>query len=163
ETRCEIIDPIDGYPRPVAGLILPYASAVGSGGLARLLPNQWDMCLVPGLRLHRIPDAVEEFTGFCKGADLWGGDYLGYGPMNNSTRTPRTSCGRRTFGTASKNIGCSNSSAGFAPDVRNAMSSDELLLRRAIVFVSAFVYWVGVAVQARRIRRQIGRSPNVRP
>jgi protein-S-isoprenylcysteine O-methyltransferase Ste14 len=43
------------------------------------------------------------------------------------------------------------------------MSSDELLLRRAIVFVSAFVYWVGVAVQARRIRRQIGRSPNVRP
>ena len=83
ETRCEIIDPIDGYPRPVAGLILPYASAVGSGGLARLLPNQWDMCLVPGLRLHRIPDAVEEFTGFCKGADLWGGDYLGYGPMNH--------------------------------------------------------------------------------
>lgn len=43
------------------------------------------------------------------------------------------------------------------------MSSDELLWRRAIVFVSAFVYWAGVAVQARRIRRQIGRSPNVRP
>ena len=41
--------------------------------------------------------------------------------------------------------------------------TDELLLRQAIVFGSAFVYWAGVAIQARRIRRHIGRSPNVKP
>jgi hypothetical protein len=33
--------------------------------------------------LHSIPDSVEEFTGFCKGADPLGGDFLGYGPMNH--------------------------------------------------------------------------------
>jgi protein-S-isoprenylcysteine O-methyltransferase Ste14 len=43
------------------------------------------------------------------------------------------------------------------------MSKEELLLRQAMVFVSAFVYWAGVGVQARRIRRHIGRSPNVKP
>jgi protein-S-isoprenylcysteine O-methyltransferase Ste14 len=43
------------------------------------------------------------------------------------------------------------------------MSKDALLLRQAIVFISAFVYWAGVAIQARRIRRHIGRSPNVKP
>ena len=37
-----------------------------------------------GFRLRRIPDSVEEFTGFCKKNDLLGGDYLGYGPANQS-------------------------------------------------------------------------------
>lgn len=36
-------------------------------------------------------------------------------------------------------------------------------MRRAVVLGAALVYWVGVLVQVRRIRRQIGRSPNVRP
>jgi protein-S-isoprenylcysteine O-methyltransferase Ste14 len=43
------------------------------------------------------------------------------------------------------------------------MSTSELLLRQATVFISALAYWAGVGVQARRIRRHIGRSPNVKP
>lgn len=79
ENRCDILDPVTGQRRPVAGLRLPYATSVGAGGLTRLLPNQWDMLL----RLRTIPDSVEEFTGFCKGRDLLGGDFLGYGRANH--------------------------------------------------------------------------------
>ena len=43
------------------------------------------------------------------------------------------------------------------------MNSDELLLRRAVVFGSALVYWAGVVVQARRVRKRIGRAPNLKP
>ena len=43
------------------------------------------------------------------------------------------------------------------------MGTEELFWRRAVVFGSALVYWAGVWVQARRVRRQIGRSPNVKP
>jgi hypothetical protein len=78
EERNEITDPLTGQRRPVVGLTLPYATAVGAGGLSRILPNQWDMTF----SLHTIPDSVEEFTGFCKGWDLTGGDYLGYGSAN---------------------------------------------------------------------------------
>ena len=79
EERCEIIDPLTGQLCPVAGLRLPYATSVGAGGLTRLLPNQWSI----NTRLRTIPDSVEEFTGFCKEQDLFGGDYLGYGPANH--------------------------------------------------------------------------------
>lgn len=43
------------------------------------------------------------------------------------------------------------------------MPDAELFANRVVVFVSAVVYWAGVYVQARRIRRQIGHSPNVKP
>jgi protein-S-isoprenylcysteine O-methyltransferase Ste14 len=43
------------------------------------------------------------------------------------------------------------------------MAADELFLRRAIVTGSAVVYWMGVWIQARRVRRRIGRSPNLKP
>jgi protein-S-isoprenylcysteine O-methyltransferase Ste14 len=43
------------------------------------------------------------------------------------------------------------------------MPPDDVFLARAVVVGSALVYWAGVLVQARRIRRHIGRSPNVRP
>jgi protein-S-isoprenylcysteine O-methyltransferase Ste14 len=43
------------------------------------------------------------------------------------------------------------------------MTSDEFLLRRAVVLGSALIYWVGVSLQARRVRRQIGRAPNLKP
>ena len=33
--------------------------------------------------MRTIPDSVEEFTGFCKGKDLTGGDFLGYGSANH--------------------------------------------------------------------------------
>ncbi len=78
EDRCEITDPLTGQLRPVVGLRLPYVSAVGSGGPTRLLPSQWSM----NGKLRAIPDTVEDFTGFCKGLDLLGGEFLGYGPAN---------------------------------------------------------------------------------
>jgi hypothetical protein len=78
EKRHEIIDPLTGKPRPVASLQLSYVAATGSGGLTRLLPNQWEMFL----KLHTIPDSAVEFTGFYKGMDLLGGDFLGFGPLN---------------------------------------------------------------------------------
>jgi protein-S-isoprenylcysteine O-methyltransferase Ste14 len=43
------------------------------------------------------------------------------------------------------------------------MDPDVPALNRVIVFASAVLYWAGVVVQARRLRRRIGRSPNVRP
>jgi hypothetical protein len=79
EDRWAIIDPLTGRERPVVGLQLPYVTAVGAGGLTRLLPNQWSMTL----RLRRIPDTAEEFTGFLKTFDLLGGDFLGYGAINH--------------------------------------------------------------------------------
>jgi hypothetical protein len=82
EERWEITDPLSGRTRPVAGLALPYVSVVGAGGFTRILPTQWNMCF-PWLSLHRIPDSVEEFTGFCKKRDPLGGDFLGYGSVNH--------------------------------------------------------------------------------
>ncbi len=43
------------------------------------------------------------------------------------------------------------------------MATDSLSFNRAVVFGSAIVYWAGVWVQARRVRRRIGRSANTRP
>ena len=43
------------------------------------------------------------------------------------------------------------------------MSTDELFWRRAIVSASGLIYWIGVWVLARRVRKQIGRSPNLKP
>jgi hypothetical protein len=79
ENRFDIIDPLTGKSRPVVGLELSYATAAVAGGLARALPNQWGM----NGKLRKIPDQVEEFTGFQKGLDLLGGDFLGYGPAND--------------------------------------------------------------------------------
>jgi len=39
----------------------------------------------------------------------------------------------------------------------------DLTANRVAVFVSGVVYWAGVFIQARRIRRRIGHSPNVKP
>ena len=83
EESCDILDPHTGRRRPVVGLQLPYVTAMGAGGLTRILPNQWDTCG----RLRDIPDSVEEFTGFFKGKDLYGGDWLGYGPANHFQST----------------------------------------------------------------------------
>ena len=43
------------------------------------------------------------------------------------------------------------------------MPIDDLFIRQVIVFAIALVYWAGVMVQARSVRRRIGRQPNVRP
>lgn len=41
--------------------------------------------------------------------------------------------------------------------------TEDFVVRRAAVFASALVYWGGVWLQARRVRRLIGRAPNVAP
>ncbi len=43
------------------------------------------------------------------------------------------------------------------------MGLDPLLLRKAIVAASGVIYWAGVFVNARRVRKKIGRSPNMTP
>lgn len=43
------------------------------------------------------------------------------------------------------------------------MAIDDLTLRRAVVFASALIYWTGVFVQIRRVRKRTGRSANSRP
>ncbi len=66
ENRTSIIDPLTGKAQPVVGLTVAYGSAVGAGGFALLLPNQWESLDT----LRKIPDTVDEFTGFFVEADL---------------------------------------------------------------------------------------------
>lgn len=42
-------------------------------------------------------------------------------------------------------------------------AGDEQLWQRLLVALSGLVYWGGVAVQARRVRQRIGRTPNLKP
>jgi len=42
-------------------------------------------------------------------------------------------------------------------------AGDELLWQRIVVASSGLVYWVGVLIQARRVRKKIGRTPNLKP
>ena len=60
EDRTAIVDPFSGAQRSVVGLQVPYAAALATGKLPRLLLGQWSM--LP--RLRDIPDTVAEFTGF---------------------------------------------------------------------------------------------------
>jgi protein-S-isoprenylcysteine O-methyltransferase Ste14 len=43
------------------------------------------------------------------------------------------------------------------------MPADNVFLNRAVVLGSVLLYWGGVLVQARRVRRRIGKSPNLKP
>jgi pimeloyl-ACP methyl ester carboxylesterase len=70
ENRTTIVDPITRKDRPVVGVKVSYASAVGAGGATFLMPNQWSMAD----KLQSIPDTVLEFTGFAIPIDLIGGD-----------------------------------------------------------------------------------------
>jgi hypothetical protein len=71
EPRTEIVDPITGKQRPVVGLKVPYAAAMATGKLPRLLLGQWSMLS----RLHQIPDTVKEFTGFSFEWDAIAGNF----------------------------------------------------------------------------------------
>jgi hypothetical protein len=66
ENRMTIVDPLTGARHPVVGVTVSYASVVGAGGLALILPNQWGMTH----RLRDIPDTVDEFTGFSINGDI---------------------------------------------------------------------------------------------
>jgi hypothetical protein len=71
EPRTAIVDPLSGELRPVVGLKVPYAAALATGKLPRLLLGQWDMLA----RLREIPDTVEEFTGFSSEWDPIAGNF----------------------------------------------------------------------------------------
>jgi protein-S-isoprenylcysteine O-methyltransferase Ste14 len=43
------------------------------------------------------------------------------------------------------------------------MDGGEFVLRRAVVCASGLIYWGGVFLQARRVRKKIGRTPNLTP
>jgi hypothetical protein len=67
ENRTTITDPLTGKLRPVVGTSVAYASAIGAGGWALLLPNQGaDLST-----LRAIPDNVDEFTGYFITVDLF--------------------------------------------------------------------------------------------
>jgi hypothetical protein len=115
EGRFEITDPLTGSARTVVGLQLPYVTTVGAGGLTRFLPNQWSMWG----RLRKIPDSVEEFTGFYKGLDLLGGDFLGYGSANHSKPDGRAVV--RTIRLPARYH------HGAIPDTKHLLASQELM------------------------------------
>jgi hypothetical protein len=60
EDRYAIVDPLTGAERPVVGLRVPYAAALATGSLMRVLLGQWGMIS----RLRSVPDTVDEFTGY---------------------------------------------------------------------------------------------------
>jgi hypothetical protein len=60
EDRFTVVDPLTGEERPVVGLKVPYAAALATGSLMRVLLGQWGMLS----RLRTVPDTVGEFTGF---------------------------------------------------------------------------------------------------
>jgi hypothetical protein len=66
ENRFTIVDPLTGEKRPVVGVSVAYASAVGAGGIALWSPFHWSMAQ----RLHVIPNTVDDFTGFNIDFDL---------------------------------------------------------------------------------------------
>ncbi len=78
EHRTSITDPYDGGVRPVVGLKLPYAAAMATGKLPRLLLGQWTMLG----KLRSIPDSVVEFTGFTILWDPIAGTFPGYEPYH---------------------------------------------------------------------------------
>jgi hypothetical protein len=65
EPRTTIVDPFTGRERPVVGLQVSLASAVGAGGPSFIFPNNWD---VIG-RLRDIPDTAVQFNGYFIGID----------------------------------------------------------------------------------------------
>jgi hypothetical protein len=60
EDRYAVVDPLTGADRPVVGLRVPYAAALATGSLMRVLLGQWGMVA----RLRTVPDTVDEFTGY---------------------------------------------------------------------------------------------------
>lgn len=67
EERDYIVDPLTGRKQPVVGMRIAYVSAIGAGGAAFILPNQWSLLG----KLRTIPDTVEEFVGYSIDVDFW--------------------------------------------------------------------------------------------
>lgn len=89
EPRFAIRDPQSGLEQPVVGFRIPFASAIATGTLFRVLLGQWTMLA----KLRRIPDTVDEFTGFALAGDLigaGGGPYtaIGHAKVRNVRLPP---------------------------------------------------------------------------
>jgi hypothetical protein len=70
-------------------------------------------------RLRKIPDSAEEFTGFSKGMDLLGGDFLGYGSANDYHSTSNA---------VVRNVRLPTGSAhGWIPDAKPLLKSQEIM------------------------------------
>ena len=70
-SRTWIVDPYTGAERPVVGVRVAFGAAIATGTLPRLLLGQWSMLS----RLRRIPDTVDEFTGFTIAWDPIAGNF----------------------------------------------------------------------------------------
>jgi hypothetical protein len=81
-SRTAITDPLTGALRPVVGLRVAYAAALATGPLPRLLLGQWSMLR----RLRRVPDTVDEFTGFILPHDPIAGNLFGDNPYTSLGR-----------------------------------------------------------------------------
>jgi hypothetical protein len=73
EPRTSIVDPLTGESRPVVGLQVPYAAAIATGKVMRVLLGQWGMVG----RVHEVPDSVETFHGFFIDNDPLTGTFAG--------------------------------------------------------------------------------------
>jgi hypothetical protein len=83
EDRTTITDPLTGAVRPVIGTSVSYASAVGAGGWALALPHQWESLDT----LRKIPDNVDEFTGYFISVDLFALSFPG-NPLDRRYENP---------------------------------------------------------------------------
>ena len=69
--RTTIRDPYTGQTRPVRGLRVAFGAAIATGMMPRVLLGQWSMLA----RLRKIPDTVDEFTGFTIAWDPIAGNF----------------------------------------------------------------------------------------
>jgi hypothetical protein len=85
EARTRIVDPLDGRARPVVGLQVPYAAAIATGKVMRVLLGQWGMVG----RVHEVPDSVDTFHGFFIDNDPLTGTFAGRIPGGGFRATGR--------------------------------------------------------------------------
>ena len=81
--RTSFRDPYNGAVLPVRGFRVAFAAAIATGALPRLLLGQWSMLA----RLRKIPDTVDEFTGFTIPWDPIAGNFGDaaiYAPLGNA-------------------------------------------------------------------------------
>lgn len=71
EPRTTFVDPATARERPVLGLRVPWACALATGKLPRLVLGQWSMLA----RLTQIPDTAVEFTGYAMAWDPIAGNF----------------------------------------------------------------------------------------
>lgn len=100
EDRTTIVDPRTGKPQPVVGLRIGYASAVGAGGAAFILPNQWSLIG----KLRTIPDTVEEFTGYWIDVDLWAWTLPGTEKVRDFTASDKVRIRNVTLGAENNHV-----------------------------------------------------------